>query len=269
MLRRLKTALDRRSYRIPRGIRRALSGEAMVPVEVRADLDAAPPAADLYGVWKGIPGGHKWWHYFEVYERVFAPLRTKPIRFLEVGVYKGGSLAMWRRYLHPDSVIVGIDIDPACRQFDLPSGGVHVRIGSQADTAFLDAIFQEFGPFDAILDDGSHMCSHMIRTFEHAFLRGLTDDGIYLAEDTHSNFWREYRDQSYSFIDLCKDLVDVSHAHYIDNVGPAPFTKGNTRRVQMALVPKIGAQVEEIRFLDSIVLIQRRKNRRLPTVEHL
>lgn len=196
-------------------------------------------------------------------------MRDRPIRLLEVGVYKGGSLEMWRRYLHPESTIVGLDIDKNCVLFDRRDDKVHVRIGDQTDIGFLQRVVDEFGPFDVIIDDGSHICSHMIKTFDFLFLRGLTHCGTYIAEDTHSNFWQSYRDQKYSFIDLCKDLVDLMHAHYVDESGVAPFTIGDSGRLSESAMTRIGAQIGEIRFLDSMVIISRKENRFLPTVEHL
>ena len=226
------------------------------------------PTEELYNVWRTIPGGHKWWHYFSEYERVIGPLRGGPIRLLEIGVYKGGSLAMWKKYLHPESVIVGLDIDGRCAQFDRANDRVHVRIGDQSDPAFLRSVIEEFGRFDVIIDDGSHVCSHMIKSFDHLFLNGLTDRGVYIAEDTHSNFWLDYRDRPYSFIDLCKDLVDLSHAHYVHHPNIISFTAGARGRVTEVAITRIGAEIEEIRFLDSIVVIQRRVHRPLPTSEH-
>lgn len=257
-----------RRYRVPAGPARELGRDAMRPVEMAVNASRRPDAA-LYRLWQQIPGGHKWWHYFDIYEDVLGALRARPIRFLEIGVYQGGSLAMWREYLHADSVIVGLDIDPGCARFEDPKRLVHVRIGDQSDTAFLAQVVQEFGPFDVILDDGSHRCSHMIKTFGHLFLSGLTPRGLYIAEDTHSNFWPEYRDQAYSFIDLCKDLVDLSHLHYLGHSGPQPYTIGNEARVQSVAVPRIGAQIEEIRFFDSVVVIRRNAARALPNCEKL
>ena len=109
----------------------------------------------------------------------------------------------------------------------------------------------------------------MLKTFDYLFLNGLEDRGVYIAEDTHTNFWHGYRDQRYSFIDLCKDLVDLSHAHYFDHHGIESFTLGSPRRLNEISVSRIGSQVEEIRFLDSIIVIQRRADRPLPTIEHL
>ena len=258
------------AYRSPRNPSFHLSPHSIEPIPMKAAADTCGrPTEDLYQIWQTIPGGHKWWHYFRTYERVIGPLRTQPIRLLEVGVYKGGSLAMWRKYLHSESVIVGLDIDRACTAFDQPKERVHVRIGDQSDVEFLRAVVKEFGPFDVVIDDGSHVCSHMIKTFDYLFLNGLTDTGVYIAEDTHSNFWTGWRDQRYSFIDLCKDLVDLSHAHYFCNRGISAFTLGMPSRLEEIAVTRIGAQIDEIRFLDSIVVIQRRVDRPLPTAEHL
>jgi hypothetical protein len=258
------------AYRAPKAPASNLSPNSIESVSMKMDADSSSrPTEDLYRIWQTIPGGHKWWHFFPVYERIVGPLRTKPIRMLEVGVYKGGSLAMWKKYLHPESVVVGLDIDQACAAFDRPAEGVHVRVGDQSDVSFLAGVASELGPFDVIIDDGSHVSSHMVKTFDYLFLNCLKNRGVYIAEDTHTNFWHGYRDQRYSFIDLCKDLVDLSHAHYFDHHGIESFTLGSPRRLNEIAVSRIGAQVEEIRFLDSIIVIQRRADRPLPTIEHL
>lgn len=265
-----KTRAALYAYRAPGGPAVHLSPHSLERVPMRMERGlSTPPTEDLYQIWQTIPGGHKWWHYFRVYESIIGPLRGQPIRLLEVGVYKGGSLALWRRYLHPESVIVGLDIDGACANYDRPAEKVHVRIGDQSDVAFLAAVVEEFGPFDVIIDDGSHVCSHMVKTFDYLFLHGLADRSVYIAEDTHSNFWPGYRDQPYSFIDLCKDLVDLSHGQYFDHHGLDAFTLGSAKRLKEISMSRIGAQIEEIRFLDSIVVIQRSVNRPLPIVEHI
>ena len=78
---------------------------------------------------------HKWVHYFPAYERHFAPWRGRSMTFLEIGVAKGGSLAMWQRYFGPLARIVGIDIDPKTRAHEAP--GISVRIGDQSDLSLI------------------------------------------------------------------------------------------------------------------------------------
>ena len=52
----------------------------------------------------------KWEKYFDVYDSVFEKYRDKKITFVEVGVFNGGSLEIWKKYFHPESRIIGIDL---------------------------------------------------------------------------------------------------------------------------------------------------------------
>ena len=68
----------------------------------------------------------------------------RDVSFLEIGVYKGGSLPMWQGFLGAASRLVFLDIDPACQALALP--GTAVEIGDQADPEFLGRIGQAHGP---------------------------------------------------------------------------------------------------------------------------
>ena len=74
---------------------------------------------------------HKWVEYFEVYHRVFSAFRGREITFLEIGVQNGGSLHMWRRYFGTQATIIGIDVDPSCKE--LEKDGFKIVIGDQAE----------------------------------------------------------------------------------------------------------------------------------------
>ena len=220
----------------------------------------------LYQLWRSTAGGHKWSHYFAVYEAVFAARRTSPLRVLEIGVHHGAGLQLWRRYFaHPETLIVGIDISADCRRYDAPASGIRVRIGSQSDPAFLAAVVAEFGPFDLIIDDGSHHTTDQIASFNQLFGAGLTDQGIYLVEDLHANYWLPWRDSANSFIDLCKLLVERMHEHY-RRTSHAVFFPQQRSRVDLAAidVPAITPMLGEIRFFDSIVAIHKRQRRHVP-----
>jgi hypothetical protein len=220
------------------------------------------PAQDLldnplYQLWATTPYGHKWTHYFEIYESVFGSRRAEPLRILEIGVLGGSSLRLWRQYFaHPETVIVGIDIQPGCQMFDAPADGICVRIGSQADGAFLKSVAQEFGPFDLVIDDGSHHSSHMIASFNYLFAEGLKTSGIYFVEDLHANYWPEWRDSRKSFLDVCKELLEHMHAHY-QNAPADAFLLDKPPDESMAAlqVPLITTMIREIRVFDSIVAI--------------
>ena len=102
----------------------------------------------------------------------------------------GGSLAMWKEYFGAGSHIVGIDIDPACKEHQ--SEDIEIHIGSQDDPNLIDHVVVENGVIDVVIDDGSHMMEHMLRTFNLLYDR-ISQNGVYLAEDTHACYWPDYQ----------------------------------------------------------------------------
>ena len=157
---------------------------------------------------------HKWHHYIPIYDRYFGSFRGKEIRFLEIGVSKGGSLQMWRKYFGDDAVIFGIDINPECGKFNGQAG--QVRIGSQIDEIFLTSVIKEMGGVDIILDDGSHHMEHVPATLKYLFPH-LSYGGIYMIEDLHTAYWESfgggYRSKN-NFFGFIMDVVDDIHHWY-------------------------------------------------------
>ncbi len=86
-----------------RNQRAAADMQAMwVPApEAQASIAQRGWGSDLTRIFFANAGNvaHKWLHFFEVYERYFSGFRGTPVKMLEIGVYKGGSLNMWRQYL--------------------------------------------------------------------------------------------------------------------------------------------------------------------------
>ena len=183
---------------------------------------------DLWGDFLTNQGAviHKWEHYFPIYERYFQAWRNRSLTFLEVGVAKGGSLQRWRRAFGPLARIVGVDIDPKCRRHEGP--GVFLRIGDQSDPAFLQSVIDEFGAPDIVLDDGSHQMVHLRATFDFLYPR-LPKNGVYLVEDLHTAYWKEYGgglDAPQSFIAHAKTLIDRLNAdHARGALAPDAFTR--------------------------------------------
>ena len=80
-----------------------------------------PTGGDLtryFDAYDDGPGIYKWRHYLPIYERHLAHLRGRAARLLEIGVYSGGSLRMWRDYLGPNAHVTGIDIKPSCKAYE-------------------------------------------------------------------------------------------------------------------------------------------------------
>lgn len=125
-------------------------------------------------------------NYFEILQH----LSERPIKLLEIGVGgyadddRGGqSLKVWRDFF-PQGQITGIDIQK--KTMDL---GPRVQIlqGSQVDPEFLEQIVRDRGPFDVIIDDGSHRNEHIIESYRLLF-PNLVPGGIYIAEDVQTSF---------------------------------------------------------------------------------
>ena len=81
---------------------------------------------------------NKWTHYIEIYDQYFSKYRGQEIVFLEIGIAHGGSLQLWRRYFGEKAIIIGVDVNPECKQFE--EGNTKVFIGSQVDPVFLEQL---------------------------------------------------------------------------------------------------------------------------------
>ncbi|WP_374585107.1 class I SAM-dependent methyltransferase [Pseudoduganella sp.] len=188
--------------------------ELGVEMDIRTKYNYDGILARIYAENKGCLV-HKWHQYIPLYDRYFGPYRGKKIRFLEIGVSKGGSLQMWRKYFGDEAIIYGIDLDPECAKLDGQAG--QVRIGSQTDLQFLASVVDEMGGVDIVLDDGSHHMDHIPVTLKALFPK-VSEGGLYLIEDLHTAYWEtfggSYRSPTNFFSTVIQDLIDDMHHWY-------------------------------------------------------
>jgi hypothetical protein len=178
----------------------------------------------------------KWLHYFPIYESYLNRFINRSVSVLEIGVLDGGSLSMWRNYLGPHSQIIGIDINPEAKQHD--DFQIIVEIGDQSDTNFLSMVYEKYGPFDIIIDDGSHKQSDLITTFSH-FKDKMPQNSVYIIEDTHTADISSYQD---SEMDIFEYLYPISRglsAHYAGDD-----------------LSEMGSALSSVNFYDSIIAIE-------------
>jgi predicted O-methyltransferase YrrM len=155
---------------------------------------------------------HKWLHYFDIYDRHFAPYRGRPVTVLEFGVFHGGSLQMWKKYFGRKARIIGVDINPECAK--LTERQIEVVIGNQEDRDFLRDLRERIGPIDVVIEDGGHKMTQQINTFEEIW-PGVRDGGVFLIEDLHTSYWQSYGGgykRAGTFVEYAKDLVDQVNA---------------------------------------------------------
>lgn len=163
-------------------------------------------------------GGLHW--FTQHYDRHFRSLRNDAVRVLEIGVggygYEemggGGSLRMWKRYFHR-GLIYGMDIYDKSR-FD--QSRITTVIGDQSDPELLRELSAEHGPFDIIIDDGSHVNEHIITSFNTLFPL-LRPGGFYVIEDLWTTYQPVFGGQDTAVagpetsLGLLKSLADALH----------------------------------------------------------
>jgi hypothetical protein len=193
---------------------------------------------------------HKWHHYFDIYHNHFCRFRDKPVTLLEIGVYHGGSLQMWKSYFGPKAKIIGVDIDPHCQEFK--EDQISIFIGDQADRGFLNKLKRKIGHIDIVIDDGGHNMVQQIISFEELF-PFVAETGIYLVEDMHTSYWEEhgggYRKNG-SFIEYAKNFIDKINARHSRDPDLAPDILTNS--------------ITGLHFYDSVLVIEKQPNCSIP-----
>ena len=162
--------------------------------------------------------GSHW--YTQHYQRYFEPLKNKRLNVLEIGIggydapdMGGASLHMWKAYFRK-SRIVGIDLYD---KSGLSGHRIDVRQCDQTDSEALLRLSKEYGGFDIIIDDGSHVNEHVINTFKVLFPL-LRQDGIYAVEDTQTAYWPTWGggiNNPQNSMEIFKSLADgLNHVEY-------------------------------------------------------
>jgi hypothetical protein len=233
-MRRLSPAMYRRSVRVSR---------AAAGWWYRNDLNQL---AIIFGT-------DKWaahW-YTQHYQRYFWPLRGRKLNVLEIGV--GGyedssagaeSLRMWKAFFRK-SRILGIDVQDKTR---FREHRIDIRQCDQTDAKALTRLCDEYGGFDIVIDDGSHINEQVIKSFQVLFPR-LRPNGIYAVEDTQTSYWPAWGGgigSPKSSMEFFKSLVDgLNHQEYpIENYKPSYFD----------------LKIVEVIFLHGLVLIRKGEN---------
>ena len=121
-------------------------------------------------------------NYLKKYEFFLRDWKNKPLRLLELGVFKGGSERMWKRFF-PQAQVYGVDIDENCRAYE--EERIKIRIGDLSQDDVLESL-KEIRPH-IIVDDASHFWSHQIKALFTLF-PALPSGGVYILEDMETSF---------------------------------------------------------------------------------
>jgi hypothetical protein len=111
--------------------------------------------------------------YLDFYERHIDKNSVK--RFLEIGVWEGFSIRMWRDWFNSETIVEGWDINPS-PQIE----NTDLRIVDQTNKEMM--LKNVTGVYDLILDDGGHTAEMIQGSFSTLFPYSK----MYILEDLHA-----------------------------------------------------------------------------------
>jgi hypothetical protein len=130
-------------------------------------------------------------HYERYYEKWLRTFRHKPkMKILEIGAEAGRSLKVWSDYFSYPEKIMGLAYGEASDGVEDRSSNfkaVSVYRGDQSKKETMDYLISK-GPWDIIIDDGSHVPSHMIFSL-FSLWNSVKPGGLYIIEDLETNYW--------------------------------------------------------------------------------
>jgi cephalosporin hydroxylase len=103
---------------------------------------------------------------------------------LEIGVWHGESTSMWAEYF-PLGKIVGVDIDFETLRYE--EERITIEIADQSSVSDLVNLGRKHGPFDLVVDDGSHVWHHQITTLRWLF-PFVKPGRYYILEDIDTSY---------------------------------------------------------------------------------
>ena len=124
--------------------------------------------------------------YLEVYDEIFQSYQNKDINLLEIGNGVGGSIKLWLDYFKSIK-IHGLEINDLKGLHDLNNqyDNVDIVMGIDAYSEEAVNLTSLKGPFDIIIDDGSHLTAHQLFVMNR-YMPLLKSGGLMIIEDIQS-----------------------------------------------------------------------------------
>jgi len=122
-------------------------------------------------------------NYGRQYNEIFKKYKNNKVNVLELGILNGESLKFYKEYFNNYNLILGIDNNPNCLRYISNKDNINVEILNLGDIRSYEIIKNKYKNFDIIIDDASHLNTHMILSFENLF-ESLNEGGVYIIEDT-------------------------------------------------------------------------------------
>jgi len=138
------------------------------------------------------------------YDNFFLKFSNKTIKFIEIGVYGGGSIKLWRDYLHSESEIYASDIN----YFEHIEGTYSV-IGDMYSDDQVAKFADEY--FDLIIDDGPHTFESFVLLMQKYFSKLKTGGSLVIEDIINPSWVNPLADLSKSLGYSVCEIVDMTN----------------------------------------------------------
>ena len=129
--------------------------------------------------------------YLPVYEELLQKKKLSAKAVLEIGIYYGGSIKLWKDYF-VNARVYAVELFDLRHVWDILQHDERIVLYTSTDAynpQFVRTKLADQGlRFDMILDDGPHTLESMKACIQ-LYLPLLTDDGILIIEDIQSMEW--------------------------------------------------------------------------------
>lgn len=125
-------------------------------------------------------------NFTDKYDQVLSKFRNDPVNFLEIGVYGGASVKMWKEYFQ-NGTIYALDIEDK-KHFE--EDRIVIDIADQGKRDVITNVFSG-KEFDIILDDGGHRMDQQQISLS-CLLPRVKSGGIFIIEDLHTSYLPDY-----------------------------------------------------------------------------
>jgi hypothetical protein len=137
------------------------------------------------------------------YEDLFESIKNNPIKMMEIGVYNGGSIKLWKDYFHNESEIYASDIS-----YFSHLDGTYSIIGDMYSDEQVSKFSNDY--FDLIIDDGPHSFESFVLVMQKYFSK-IKKDGVLIIEDVINSAWvKPLYELSYSLGYSKCEVIDMT-----------------------------------------------------------
>jgi hypothetical protein len=174
--------------------------------------------------------------YHNTYTEILRPMINEEFNLFEIGIVKGKSINVWEDYLK-NAKIYGLDTEQ-----ELSQDRVTIFKGDQNNLNDLQNVVNTLSNCRIIIDNGSHIPQHQLKSFNFLFKNLLESGGYYVIENVES-----------SYMDPISSIngYEIGYLNIVDY-----FSKLNHQLNNNDLVNDLG--IESIRFSPNLITIKKK-----------